>query len=149
MRRTSFVVCRVIHVTRHEILPLVIVIIIIIIIIIIDSRIVSRGWAKASSCLLYVSQPCDVLCQITPLPYLSRSSLHRLAGLPCHIFVSYGLQLVTREVGQSVVLEAVDLWPLPRCTSLSHIADYVYAFCPGSLYRLFTQSRLSRLPCLA
>ena len=45
-----------------------------------------------------------VLC--FPLPYrvapvLSRSSLHRLAGLPCRLFLSYGLQLVTREVHRS------------------------------------------------
>ena len=41
------------------------------------------------------SQP--VLC-CPLLQYLSRSSLHRLAGLPCRLFLSYGLQLVTREV---------------------------------------------------
>ena len=46
----------------------------------------SRGWAKASACRLR---------------YLSRSSLHRLAGLPCRLFLSYGLQVVTREVHQS------------------------------------------------
>ena len=38
-----------------------------------------------------------------PLPYrvapvFARSSLHRLAGLPCRIFLSYGLQVVTRKV---------------------------------------------------
>ena len=32
------------------------------------------------------------------LQYLSRSCLHRLAGLPCRLFLSYGLQVVTREV---------------------------------------------------
>ena len=31
-------------------------------------------------------------------PVFSRSSLHRLAGLPCCLFLSYGLQEVTREV---------------------------------------------------
>ena len=40
---------------------------------------------------------CVVLCQIVSLPYVPRSSLHRLAGLPC-LFLSYGLQVVTREV---------------------------------------------------
>ena len=35
------------------------------------------------------------------LQYLSRSSLHRLPGLPCRIFLSYGLQVVTREVHRS------------------------------------------------
>ena len=47
-----------------------------------------------------------VLC--CPLPYrvapdLSRSSLHRLAGLPCRRFLSYGLQVVTREVHRSTL----------------------------------------------
>ena len=42
----------------------------------------------------------------SPLPYrvapvLSRSSLHRLDGLPCRLFLSYGLQVVTREVHRS------------------------------------------------
>ena len=35
------------------------------------------------------------------LQYLSRSSLHLLAGLPCRLFLSYGLQVVTREVHRS------------------------------------------------
>ena len=35
------------------------------------------------------------------LQYLSRSSLHRLAGLPCRRFLSYGLQVVTRVVHRS------------------------------------------------
>ena len=45
-----------------------------------------------------------VLCFPLPyraLQYLSRSSLHRLAGLPCRLFLSYGLQVVTREVHRS------------------------------------------------
>ena len=45
-----------------------------------------------------------VLC--CPLPYrvapvFARSSLHRLAGLYCRLFLSYGLQVVTREVHRS------------------------------------------------
>ena len=40
-----------------------------------------------------VSLSCAVLCQFVSLQYLSRSSLHRLAGLPC----------------PSVVFEAVDV----------------------------------------
>ena len=39
-----------------------------------------------------------VLCHIVSLQYLSRSSLHRLAGLPFSLFLSYGLQVVTRDV---------------------------------------------------
>ena len=41
------------------------------------------------------------ICHIVSLQYLSRSSLHRLAGLPCRLFLSYGLQVVTREVHRS------------------------------------------------
>ena len=55
--------------------------------------VVSRGWAEQVIVL-----PCAVVCQIVSLQYLSRSSLHRLAGLPCRLFLSYGLQVVTREV---------------------------------------------------
>ena len=58
----------------------------------------SRGWAKASSCRLEMTLYCAVLCHIVSLQYLSRLSLHRLAGLPCRLFLSYGLQVVTREV---------------------------------------------------
>ena len=49
------------------------------------AAVVSCTWVKASACLLQVSLSCAVLCQIVSLPYLSRSSLHRLAGLPCHL----------------------------------------------------------------
>ncbi len=56
----------------------------------------------ASACL-HVSLTCVVLGQIMSLRYLSRSSLHRLAGLLCHIFLSCGLQVVTPEVHQSYV----------------------------------------------
>ena len=42
-----------------------------------------------------------VLCHIVSLQYLSMSSLHRLADLPCRLFLSYGLQVVTREVHRS------------------------------------------------
>ena len=48
-----------------------------------------------------LSMPPPALCQIVSLQYLSRSSLHRLAGLPCPIFLSYGLQMVTRVVHRS------------------------------------------------
>ena len=56
---------------------------------------------------------CAVLCKIVLLQYLSRSSLNRLAGLPCRLFLSYGLQVVTRDQ-----------------VHFSHIADYIYDFCP-------------------
>ena len=61
----------------------------------------SRGWAKASACCLQTTLSCAFLCHIVSLQYLSRSSLHRLAGLPCRLFLSYGLQLVTSEVHRS------------------------------------------------
>ena len=61
----------------------------------------SRVWAEASARRLQVSLSCAVLCQIVSLQYLSRSSLRRLAGLPCRLFLSYGLHVVTREVHRS------------------------------------------------
>ena len=61
----------------------------------------SRGWAKASACRLQITLSCAFLCHIVSLPCLSRSSLRRLAGLPCRLFLSYGLQVVTREVHRS------------------------------------------------
>ena len=61
----------------------------------------SRGWAKASACRLQITLSCAVLRHIVSLQYLSRSSLHRLAGLSCRIFSSYGLQVVIGEVHRS------------------------------------------------
>ena len=61
----------------------------------------SRGWAKALPCRLHVSLSCAALCHIVSLQYLSRSSLPRLAGHPCRRFLSYGLQVVTREAHRS------------------------------------------------
>ena len=65
------------------------------------SAVVSRGWAIDSACRLQFTLSCAVLCHIVSLQYLSRSSLHRLAGLHCRFFLSYGLQVVTREVHRS------------------------------------------------
>ena len=73
---------------------------------------------------------CAVLCHIVSLQYLSRSSLHRLAGLPC-IFLSflYGLQLVvTREVHRSSLRRLI--MPCPGPFHFSHSVDYIYEFCP-------------------
>ena len=61
----------------------------------------SRGWAKASACRLQITLYCALLCHIVSLQYLSMSSLHRLGGLPCRLFLSHGLQVVTREVNRS------------------------------------------------
>ena len=63
----------------------------------------SHGLAKASACRLQITLSCVVLCHIVSLQYLSRSSLHRLAGLPFRIFLSYGIQVVTREVHRSAL----------------------------------------------
>ena len=53
------------------------------------TAVVPRGWEKASACRLQVSLYCTVLCQIVYLQYLSRSSLHRLAGLPCRMVITW------------------------------------------------------------
>ena len=82
----------------------------------------SRGWAKASSCRLQITLSCPVLCHIVSLQYLSRSFLTRLAGLPCRRFLSYGLQVVTREVHRSVDIHC------PEPFHLSHSVDYIYDF---------------------
>ena len=87
----------------------------------------SRGWAKASACRLQVSLSCAVLCQIMSLPYLSRSSLHHLAGLPCRLFLSYGLQVLTRVVHRSSLRRLI--CPAQDPFHFSHIADYIYDFC--------------------
>ena len=63
--------------------------------------VVSHEWAQASACLLQVSLSCALLCQIVSLQCLSRSSLHRLAGLPYRLFLLNGVQVVTREVHRS------------------------------------------------
>ena len=93
------------------------------------TAVVPRGWEKASACRLQVSLYCAVLCPIVYLQYLSRSSLHRLAGLPCRIFLSYGHHTVTREV-HLVVFEAADV-PFPgpfhlishRCLYLCRVSS--------------------------
>ena len=88
----------------------------------------SRRWAKASACFLQVNLSCAVLCQIVSLQYLSRSSLRRLAGLPCHnIFLSYGLQVVTLDVHLSYLRRL--MCPVRdhfMCLTLLIISD----FCP-------------------
>ena len=63
--------------------------------------VVSLGWAKASACRHQVSMYCTVFCQSVSLQYLTRSSLYRWNGLPCRIFLSYVLQVVTRDFHMS------------------------------------------------
>ena len=45
----------------------------------------SRGWAKASACLLQVSLSCAVPCQIVSLQYLSRSLFTACPGRLCSL----------------------------------------------------------------
>ena len=61
----------------------------------------------ATACRLQVSLSCAVLCDIVSLQYLSWSSLRRLAGLHCRLFLSHGLQVVTREVHRSSLMRLV------------------------------------------
>ena len=66
---------------------------------------------------------------------MSISSLHRLAGLPCRVFLSWSPNGDTR--GPSVVFEAVDV-PCPGPFHMSHITDYIYDFChPDSDFGLY------------
>ena len=89
-----------------------------------------RGWAKALACCLQMS--CAVLCHIVSLQYLSRSSLHRLAGLPYNNLLTSFLVIWSPSGdarGPSVVFEAVDM-PCPGPFHFSHSVDYIYEFCP-------------------
>ena len=54
--------------------------------------------------------------------------LHRLAGLPCRLFLSYCLQVVTREVHRSSLRRLI--CPAQNHFIFSYSADYVYEFCP-------------------
>ena len=104
----------------------------------------SRGWAKASACRLQITPSCAFLCHIVSLQYLSRSSLHRLAGLPCRLFLSYGLQVVTREVHRWIVhfyknrwnillsglLRLIKIWCWIQICHLVRIVRIQYGFWP-------------------
>ena len=85
---------------------------------------------KASACRLQISLTCVVLCHIVSLQYLSRSSLHRLTGLPCRLVLSLWSSSGDAR-GPSVVFDVVDMpCPGPFNFSLSHSVDYIYEFCP-------------------
>ena len=90
------------------------------------AAVVSRYWAKASACRLQVSLSCAFLCQIVSLQYLSRSSLRRLAGLPC-ILLSFGLHVVTREIHRSSLRRL--MYPSLHC-NCSHVGDYDFCLLP-------------------
>ena len=83
--------------------------------------VVSRGWAKSSACHLKITLSCAVLCHIVSLQYLYRSSLHRLAGLPCRLFLSYGLHVVTREVHRSSLRRLIFIFLTLQFTSMTFV----------------------------
>ena len=89
----------------------------------------SRGWAKASACRLQVSLA--VLCSPLPgrvAPVFVQVVSSQLGWSP----LSYFLVIWSpsgNTPGPSVVFEAVDM-PCPRPFHFSHIADYIYDFCP-------------------
>ena len=93
----------------------------------------SRGWAKTSACRLQMTLSCAVLCHIVSLQYLSRSSLHRLAGLPCRIFFSYGLQVVSILLS-ILVCAAASLF----CACLVSVQVSVPYVIAGSTQELYT-----------
>ena len=62
-----------------------------------SSSVGSRSVVVSKACL-QVSVTCAQLCQLVSFRHLLRLFLHYLAGLPLHVFLSYGLQVVTHEV---------------------------------------------------
>ena len=107
------------------------------------------------------------LIQIVSLQYLFRSSLHRLADLPCRFFLPRCLQVVTREVHRSsfrrlvcpaqdylsfLTLQIIcDLCPLPdpdaRISILVCDVEHT-AFHFGLSGRKFVLCLFGRCPCL-
>ena len=85
----------------------------------------SRGWAKASACLLQVSLSCAVLYQMVSLQYLSRSLF---TACPGRLFSLSSFLVIWSPSGDtggpSVVFKAVDV-PCPGPFHFSHIADYI------------------------
>ena len=71
---------------------------------------------------------CCALCHIVSLQYLSSSSLHRLAGLPCRLFLSYDLQVVTCEVHRLSLRRLI--CPAQDLFIFSHSVHYICDFCP-------------------
>ena len=74
---------------------------------------------------IQVSLSWAVLCQIVSFQFLSRSSLHRLAGLPCLFGERVSKWWKARSNGR-----LWGGWCTIATTSFSRIADYVYDFCP-------------------
>ena len=78
----------------------------------------SSSWAKTSACRLQISMSCVVL-QYRVAPVLSRSTVHRLAGLRCRLFLAYGLQLVTHEEHRSSLRRLT-------CPAQDHFIDSIW-----------------------
>ena len=109
------------------------------------AAVVSRGWANASACCLQASLSCAVLCHIVSLQYLSRSSLHRLAGLPCRLFLSYGLQVMTYEVHRSSLRRLI----CPAQDHLIFLTLLTFVLClTQMLYVLITKNCIGAAMCL-
>ena len=113
----------------------------------------SRGWEKASVCRLQSTLSCAFLCHIVSLQYLSRSSLHRLTGLPC-LFLSYGLHVVTRKVHRSslrwLICPAQDhfIFPTVLIISMTFVLSLTQMLVFLSLYVMLS-ILLSILVCAA
>ena len=86
--------------------------------------VVYRGWAKASSCHLQVSLYCAVLCQIVSLSHGICPGCLSTAWLVSLVVFSWSPNGDTR--GPSVFFDIP--WPGPL--HFSHIAYYIYDFCP-------------------
>ena len=71
-----------------------------------------------------------VLCHIVSLQYLSRSSLHRLAGLPCRIFLPYFFMVSKWWYAGSIDRLWCGWYACPGPFDFSHSVDYIYDFCP-------------------
>ena len=90
----------------------------------------SRCVTWLGECLSMPFPNYPVLCCTVPYriaPVFARSSLHRKAGLPCRIFLSYDLLVVTREVHRSslrwLICSAQDYF---ICLTVL----IIYDFCP-------------------
>ena len=104
-----------------------------------------RVWAKATACRLQISLSCVVLFQIVSLQYLSKWSLHGLAGHTKSFLAIWSPG--ANKCDPSVAIETVDV-PSPGPLHFPHTADYVYYFCPLSLYVMLS-ILLSMLICHA
>ena len=83
------------------------------------AAIVSRGWAKASSCCFHICLSCAILCQMVPFQELSSSCLHRLAGLPLRLM--FPCHMSSLEVCMSCLFKHVPLLSLKMSQCLANV----------------------------